>query len=128
MANAKSYVTYIDGTTSSNTNEESYLGYGSVNLGLQVPADGAQNLDYQAIRGVDQGLGQADAKSKMVGAVSDRAPNLASGYAMTGVPTYGDGVQNKVTVWADDQSNDTSAAFRFATPQSGFKQNYADLV
>ncbi len=116
--------TYLDGGTSQNfATNAIYVGNGTLKLGhVDV---GQLAAIVPSVMGVDLSLGKVESTSPQVGSVSDRPPNLPSGYSTDRTPLYG--ANPSENVWATDGSR-LDASFSYNTPLAPSTKDFNDLT
>lgn len=113
---------YLNGVAKNNSQGASYAGVGTVKLGNYNNTKLSANS--QVVMGVDTKLGGFDGKRNR-GFVSDRAPNLPSGYAANGTPTFGQGKANRNTTFNEDRSmGHKDEKFTYFSPQKPTGQKF----
>lgn len=115
-------INYLNGVPRNNSQGFSYAGGGKVKLGefnVTKFQTGKTN-----VMGINTKLGGFDGK-RNVGFVSDRAPNVPSGYTVNGAPLYGQGKLNRNTTFNEDRSRGhKDEAFTYFSPLKPSKQKF----
>ena len=116
---------YINGIPKNNSAGFSYLGSSKVKLGTyNITKFGTPKQD---IMGVNVKLGSLNAR-RNIGFVSDRAPNVPSGFTVNGAPTYGQGKLNRNTTFPTDYSTGHPLEkFNYFLPLKPTGKKYTDL-
>jgi hypothetical protein len=111
----------------------SYILGPDVSLGKSALTPGADpstldNAIDTSVLKIDIDLGVAKEAPRSNAAIKDTVKSPPSGYSALGVPTYGDGAINRVTVWpADDEQTGKGELSHYA-PQAIVHKDYDSLA
>lgn len=128
MGKATEGVSYIDGSTSDNTNNAHYVGDGEIQFGNIDNSGYINKAVVDAVKGIDVNLGNVVVNNVHQVDADDRAPNLPSGYNAKGVPTYGDGKQNLTYNFPEDYTNNVNeASIAYKADRAPVQKKFSDL-